>query len=435
MRARLETLGVDGRARAHVPLCRALPAALLPAGRGRADPAVEGADAPPDRELAAGAVQVPAGRRPRDRDRVGQEQADLGTSATRTRSTGTAADPRGPDGGRVRAVRAAEARAGPDGLRGPARARDARCSTTSTRRRVPRRATSRSRSTSTRTSTCSSRRCSTAGSAAATISASSATTTSRSTGSPARRRSYLLGVPRRFPHAAVIRLEENYRSTPQVLELANRLVPKLGGAEKMLRAVRPDGPEPERAPVRDAGGGGARSRRARSARPGAARGDRLLCRTHARLADFEEVLHEAGIPSQGAAFLERDAARRLLRRARPVGAGAPRSARLALEAAGRRSRRTRSASGSRRGRTTSRGSSGWPRRSAAPAPSSSPSSSGASARAARRARRQSPDLPPGQGPRVRGSSSCRGSRRRSCPRSRRVGRRRSPRSGGCSTSG
>jgi thiamine-monophosphate kinase len=35
----------------------------------------------------------------------------------------------------------------------------------------------------------------------------------------------------------------------------------------------------------------------------------MLCRTHARLADFEAVLHEAGIPSQGAALLTREAAR------------------------------------------------------------------------------------------------------------------------------
>ena len=32
---------------------------------------------------------------------------------------------------------------------------------------------------------------------------------------------------------------------PQVLALANRLVPKLGGAEKTLRATRPEGPAPE----------------------------------------------------------------------------------------------------------------------------------------------------------------------------------------------
>src|SRR5262249_5269670 len=55
---------------------------------------------------------------------------------------------------------------------------------------------------------------------------------------------HLLEMPTRFPHATVIRLEENYRSTPQVLALANRLVPRLGGAEKVLRATRPDGPEP-----------------------------------------------------------------------------------------------------------------------------------------------------------------------------------------------
>ena len=54
----------------------------------------------------------------------------------------------------------------------------------------------------------------------------------------------LLGVAARYPHAAVVRLEENYRSSPEVLELANRLVPLLGGAEKVLRATRGPGPEP-----------------------------------------------------------------------------------------------------------------------------------------------------------------------------------------------
>ena len=72
---------------------------------------------------------------------------------------------------------------------------------------------------------------------------------------------HLLGVPRRFPHALVVRLEENYRSTPQVLELANRLVPKLGGAEKVLRPTLADGAEPVVRAVRDAGGRGRGDRR------------------------------------------------------------------------------------------------------------------------------------------------------------------------------
>src|ERR671939_372453 len=55
---------------------------------------------------------------------------------------------------------------------------------------------------------------------------------------------HLLAVPRRFPHATVVRLEANYRSSPQVLELANRLVPRLGGAEKTLRPTQPPGPAP-----------------------------------------------------------------------------------------------------------------------------------------------------------------------------------------------
>src|SRR5438034_6084169 len=55
---------------------------------------------------------------------------------------------------------------------------------------------------------------------------------------------WLLGLASRYPQATVVRLEENYRSTPEVLSLANRLVPRLGGAEKTLRATRPSGPEP-----------------------------------------------------------------------------------------------------------------------------------------------------------------------------------------------
>src|SRR4029077_12010909 len=47
------------------------------------------------------------------------------------------------------------------------------------------------------------------------------------TGASAR---WLLALPRRFPHAHVVKRERIYRLTPQVLEQKNRLVPRLGGS-------------------------------------------------------------------------------------------------------------------------------------------------------------------------------------------------------------
>ena len=55
---------------------------------------------------------------------------------------------------------------------------------------------------------------------------------------------YLLAMPRAYPGTEVIRLERNYRSSPQVLEVANRLSGGLGGAHKLLRATLPAGPPP-----------------------------------------------------------------------------------------------------------------------------------------------------------------------------------------------
>jgi DNA helicase-2/ATP-dependent DNA helicase PcrA len=58
---------------------------------------------------------------------------------------------------------------------------------------------------------------------------------------------YLLGFDRRYPHAAVVRLERDYRSTPQVVSVANRVIAGAGGALTRIRlrltAVLPDGPE------------------------------------------------------------------------------------------------------------------------------------------------------------------------------------------------
>jgi ATP-dependent DNA helicase UvrD/PcrA len=138
---------------------------------------------------------------------------------------------------------------------------------------------------------------------------------------------FLLALPRRFPHATVVRLESNYRSTPQVLELANRLVPRLGGAEKTLRATRVDRAAPLlrgfAAPPDEAAFVVARVRAL--AEDGVALEEMaVLLRTNARSADFEEAFHEGGVPFQGASLLARDGARQLVKRLRgasgPLGA-------------------------------------------------------------------------------------------------------------------
>jgi DNA helicase-2/ATP-dependent DNA helicase PcrA len=146
---------------------------------------------------------------------------------------------------------------------------------------------------------------------------------------------HLLGMPSRYPGALVVRLEENYRSTPEVLVLANRLVPQLGGAEKMLEATRASGPEPVVRAVAAPHDEGAAIVEALRALDCPLEEAAILCRTNARLTDYEELLHDAGIPFQGASLLERDAARRLLRRlTRSAGAPAAEAVRAAALEAG-----------------------------------------------------------------------------------------------------
>ena len=122
----------------------------------------------------------------------------------------------------------------------------------------------------------------------------------------------------------VFRLEENYRSTPEILELANRLVPKLGGAEKVLRATRPAGEAPVLRACEDAEAevasivGNIRTFH----REGVPYEEMaVLYRINSRSEDFEEALSEAQIPYQvrGGAFLARPAARGMLRALRGSG--------------------------------------------------------------------------------------------------------------------
>jgi DNA helicase-2/ATP-dependent DNA helicase PcrA len=120
---------------------------------------------------------------------------------------------------------------------------------------------------------------------------------------------WLLALPRRFPHARVVRLERNYRSTPEVLELANRLVPRLGGSAKTLAATLPAGPEPVVGPALDV------VAHVRQLHTEGLPLEQMavLVRTNARTSEFEEAFHDAAIPFQGASLLARDAARQLLK--------------------------------------------------------------------------------------------------------------------------
>ncbi|WP_131816432.1 ATP-dependent helicase, partial [Mycolicibacterium porcinum] len=59
---------------------------------------------------------------------------------------------------------------------------------------------------------------------------------------------FLLDFSRRFPDAAVVRLERDYRSTPQVVSLANRVIAaargRMAGSKLHLVGQRDPGPEP-----------------------------------------------------------------------------------------------------------------------------------------------------------------------------------------------
>jgi ATP-dependent DNA helicase UvrD/PcrA len=127
---------------------------------------------------------------------------------------------------------------------------------------------------------------------------------------------YLLDLPLRFRHATVVRLETNYRSSPQVLELANRLTPRLGGIEKTLDAVASEGP----APVTQSFAAREQEvqfvvERILALRAGGVPESEMavLFRMNSRSADWEEALRRAEIPYRvrGGGFLSRAAGRRL----------------------------------------------------------------------------------------------------------------------------
>lgn len=139
---------------------------------------------------------------------------------------------------------------------------------------------------------------------------------------------HLLALPQKLADATVVRLEENYRSTPEILATANGLVPKLGGARKVLRAVSPSGGEP----VVRAFANPTAEVEALVARVSVLHAEgvpyeetAVLYRINARSEEYEEALSLAGVPYQvrGGAFLARPAARSTLRLLRRSPAGRP----------------------------------------------------------------------------------------------------------------
>ncbi len=130
---------------------------------------------------------------------------------------------------------------------------------------------------------------------------------------------WLTGFTGRYPDARVIRLETNYRSSRQVLELANRLLARgtrpTPGPPKRLVATRPDGPPPvirqfatgldeERAIATEAG------RLIAGGIP--AESIAVLVRTNGQLVGFEAALRFERIPFQlrGERFFARPEIRR-----------------------------------------------------------------------------------------------------------------------------
>jgi DNA helicase-2/ATP-dependent DNA helicase PcrA len=55
---------------------------------------------------------------------------------------------------------------------------------------------------------------------------------------------YLVGFPTRFPGASVIRLDRNYRSTPEVVRVANAVMGPAGAVAVSLKSQADSGPEP-----------------------------------------------------------------------------------------------------------------------------------------------------------------------------------------------
>jgi DNA helicase-2/ATP-dependent DNA helicase PcrA len=147
---------------------------------------------------------------------------------------------------------------------------------------------------------------------------------------------YLLDFTRRFPDAALVRLERDYRSTPEVVSLANRVIAaargRVAGSKLKLIGQRESGPAPtfREYPDEVAEAAGAAKSIARLIEGGTAPAEiAVLYRINAQSEVYEEALTEAGIAYQvrgGEGFFTRQEIRQALvalRRAAERGADGP----------------------------------------------------------------------------------------------------------------
>ncbi|MGA8117119.1 MAG: ATP-dependent DNA helicase UvrD2 [Actinocatenispora sp.] len=133
---------------------------------------------------------------------------------------------------------------------------------------------------------------------------------------------HLISFPRRHPGAVVVRLVRDYRSTPQVVALANQVIRAARGAQAKLRlelhGQRPAGPEPQirSFPDEPAEAAAVAARCAELTASGVPpRQIAVLFRTNAQSQAYEEALSEAEVPYtvQGAArFFERPEVRQAM---------------------------------------------------------------------------------------------------------------------------
>jgi DNA helicase-2/ATP-dependent DNA helicase PcrA len=137
---------------------------------------------------------------------------------------------------------------------------------------------------------------------------------------------HLLGFTDRFPNATIVRLERNYRSTPEILGFANELAAHLGGFRKTLEATVESGPPVIARPIHDVEEELASVVQAVDklrADDVALEQIAVLYRINARSEPFEEAFAAAGIPYQvrDGAFLRRPGPKSVLQQLKRPPAG------------------------------------------------------------------------------------------------------------------